>query len=109
MQPVYLDGEYEYCPVENEHGSCSNYGARKEIKKQILTKLGSYENVLAEYGSTLVMVANLDERWKALAPHMPASMISQLTPIHYCILELVGKSRHNVSNHIKWFFLFILR
>lgn len=59
--------------------------------------------MLAEYGSTLVMVANLDERWKALAPHMPASMISQLTPIHYCILELVGKSRHNVSNHIKWF------
>ncbi|KAI8419975.1 hypothetical protein MSG28_008580 [Choristoneura fumiferana] len=93
--PVYLDGEYEYRPVANEHGSCSNYDARKEIKKQKLSELGSYENVLAEYGSTLVMVASLDERWKALAPHMPASVISQLSPIHYCILELVGKSRHN--------------
>ncbi|XP_061720881.1 uncharacterized protein LOC133527747 [Cydia pomonella] len=90
----YLDGPYEHCPVENNFGSCHNYNTRKEIPKDQLQAL-SYERVITEYGDTMVMVASSGQRWKSLAPHMPETVRAQLTPIHYCILELVGKARYN--------------
>lgn len=56
-----------------------------------------YEDVVSNYGDNLAIVAKLEERWKALASHVPILYLSQLSPIHYCILELVGKARENVS------------
>ncbi|XP_047996917.1 uncharacterized protein LOC125234632 [Leguminivora glycinivorella] len=90
----FLDGPYEYCPVENNFGSCHNYNTRKEIRKDKIQAL-SYEEVMTEYGDTMVMVASSGQRWKALSPHMPETVRAQLTPVHYCILELVGKGRYN--------------
>ncbi|XP_050684578.1 uncharacterized protein LOC126979373 isoform X1 [Leptidea sinapis] len=94
MDPTeYLDGPYEYCPIKNEHGSCSTYEKRKPIPTDTLEK--PYEDVYKTHGNYLVMVASLEERWKALASHLPISTLSCLTSVHYCILELVGKGREN--------------
>ncbi|CAH0713243.1 unnamed protein product, partial [Brenthis ino] len=60
----------------------------------------SYEEVVSYYGDKLVLVASLEERWQALASHLPISYLNQLTPTHYCILELVGKGRENVGNSL---------
>ncbi|XP_072942372.1 uncharacterized protein [Epargyreus clarus] len=92
--PEYLDGPYEYHLVENEYGSCSNYDTRVFLKKETILSM-TYEEVVEKYGNTLVMVASIEERWHALVTHMPFTLITQLTPIHYCILELVGKGREN--------------
>ncbi|KAM3963165.1 uncharacterized protein ACR2FA_002528 [Aphomia sociella] len=94
LQDDYLDGPYEYCPVDNEYGSCVNYKKRKQINKNKLKDV-SYNAVLSEYGDRLCMVASIEERWRALAPHLPITHLLQLSPIHYCMLELTGKSRDN--------------
>lgn len=59
-----------------------------------------YEEIIAEFGENLILVASLEERWQALASHLPLTCLSQLTPTHYCLLELVGKGRENVSFEI---------
>ncbi|XP_045501775.1 uncharacterized protein LOC123698979 [Colias croceus] len=92
--PEYLDGPYEYCPIEYEYGSCANYKTRKIIPQEKLQSK-SYEEVFELYGHRLVMVASLEERMHALAPHMPMSILLYLTALHYCLLELVGKGREN--------------
>ncbi|XP_053614646.1 uncharacterized protein LOC128677667 [Plodia interpunctella] len=88
----YLDGPYEHKLVENEYGSCVQYHKRKLIKN--ISSL-SYEEVIRIYNQKLVMVASIDERCKALAPHVPKSVVTGLSPIHYCLLELIGRSREN--------------
>ncbi|XP_026763215.1 uncharacterized protein LOC113521760 [Galleria mellonella] len=90
----YIDGPYEYHPVENEYGSCVNYKKRKLLDKETIKEL-PYPKVESKYNDFLVLVASLEERWHALAPHLPISYLAQLSPVHYCILELTGKSRHN--------------
>ncbi|KAL4705569.1 hypothetical protein ACJJTC_006897 [Scirpophaga incertulas] len=90
----YLDGPYEYRPIDNVYGSCKYYDTRILLDKAIVSKL-NYEGVLSTYGNKLVLVASLEERWFALAPHIPITFVTQLTNIHYCILELIGKAREN--------------
>lgn len=96
FQDTFLDGPYEYHPALGEFGSCKYHTTRKAIPS---SQFGDtpYEKVLALYGNKLVMVACREERWNALAGHMPITHLYQLTQIQYCILELIGKSRDNVS------------
>ncbi|VVD04018.1 unnamed protein product [Leptidea sinapis] len=83
MDPTeYLDGPYEYCPIKNEHGSCSTYEKRKPIPTDTLEK--PYEDVYKTHGNYLVMVASLEERWKALASHLPISTLN------FCVDVTVG-------------------
>ncbi|XP_075981138.1 uncharacterized protein LOC142979832 [Anticarsia gemmatalis] len=88
----YLDGPYEYKPIENEYGSSIYYSKRVPVKNVANM---SYADVIAKYGERLVVVASIEERWHALAPHMPMTCLSQMMPINYCLLELIGKSRDN--------------
>ncbi|OWR41253.1 hypothetical protein KGM_211788 [Danaus plexippus plexippus] len=92
--PDYLDGPYEFQSIDNEYGSCINFNTRKQLPKDAL-KMISYEETVSKYGDKLILVASLEERWKALAPHLPIMYLNQLTPVHFCLLELIGKSRHN--------------
>lgn len=92
-----MDGPYEYSPIEGEHGSSKYYYTRKLIPIAEL-KTKSYEAVMAEYGDTLALVANKEDRWHALAPHIPAIFLAQMPTLHYCLLELIGRSRGNVSS-----------
>ncbi|CAK1552944.1 unnamed protein product [Leptosia nina] len=92
--PELLDGPYEYCPVTGEYGSCSNYETRLLIPHEFISTK-TYEEIENLYGDMLVIVASLEERWIALAPHLPITLLPQLSPIHFCILELVGKGREN--------------
>lgn len=101
FQDDFLDGPYEYCPVEGEHGSCKYYNTRELIPVEEL-KTKSYEAVLIEYGDTLVLVADKEERWHALAQHMPTNYLAQMTTLHYCLLELIGRSRGNVSTRVSY-------
>ncbi|CAH0764277.1 unnamed protein product [Diatraea saccharalis] len=55
----------------------------------------SFKDVISKYNGTLVLVASKEERWAALAPHLPFSYIAQFKKIHYCLLELIGRSREN--------------
>ncbi|KAH9633097.1 hypothetical protein HF086_006762 [Spodoptera exigua] len=96
---VLLDGPYEYKPIEGEHGSCRHYETRILIPIDYLNTK-TYKEIMTEYGDTLVIVANEEERWHALAPHLPISTIANLTNIHYCMLELIGRSRDNGQSTI---------
>ncbi|XP_013137412.1 PREDICTED: uncharacterized protein LOC106102464 [Papilio polytes] len=94
LDPVdYLDGPYNYAPVGN-NGSSVHYNQRIVIEKEELQGL-SYNDVITKYGDHLTIVASKEERWKALAGHVPISYLSQLTTAHYCVLEIVGKARDN--------------
>lgn len=88
----YLDGPYEYKPIENEYGSCKFYDSRIHLNN--LNGM-TYEKIVTKYGNRLAIVANLEERWCALAPHMPMTYLSQMTPVNYCLFELIGRSRDN--------------
>lgn len=98
FQDTFLDGLYEYHPAVGEFGSSKYYSTRQAILSAELRDV-PYDKVLAFYGNSLVMVASREERWNALAGHMPVTYLYQLTQIQYCILELIGKGRHNVSNN----------
>ncbi|KAJ0174054.1 hypothetical protein K1T71_010200 [Dendrolimus kikuchii] len=90
----YFDGPYEYCPVKKEYGSCKHYQNRVSVDKEDIKRV-PYSEVESKYGSTLVMVASLEDRWLALASHIPITYLSRLTQPQYCILELIGRGRHN--------------
>lgn len=79
------------------YGSCKDYNERVLIPKEDL-KCCTLTAVVEEYGQCLVMVASLEERWRALAPQLPISQLKSLNLTHYCLLELIGKSRENVSS-----------
>lgn len=83
--------------MKKDHGSCKNYDKRISFDKEEIKKI-TYSEVEAQYGTTLVMVASLEDRWLALAPHIPITYINELTQPQYCILELVGRGRRNVSH-----------
>ncbi|GBP13838.1 General transcription factor 3C polypeptide 1 [Eumeta japonica] len=97
----FLDGPYEYHPVEHGgiRGSCQHYQTRSLIAHDEIKKY-SYEDIIREHIENLVMVASQEERWHALASHLPISYLDFLTPVHYCILELVGKSRDNIKEEV---------
>ncbi|XP_045527712.1 uncharacterized protein LOC123716159 isoform X2 [Pieris brassicae] len=92
--PTAIDGPYEFCPIEGEYGSSANYKTRSLIPFELISTK-TYEEVVETYGDTLVIVASIEVRWQALAPHLPICLLSLLSPVHYCILELVGKGRGN--------------
>lgn len=98
FQDDYLDGPYEYAPIENENGSSVHYNNRTLVTDE--TSL-SYDNIKSEYGDHLALVASLEERWKALAPGVPLALQEQLVPLNFCMLELIGRSRENVSIYLK--------
>lgn len=100
------DGPYEYHPIPNAYGSCKHYESRKEISKNELQVL--YKDITSRYGNKLVIVASLELRWQALAPHKPITIMKELTTIQYCILELIGKGRENVSFYSIFFSTFYL-
>lgn len=102
FQDDYLDGPYEYNPVDNEYGSSRFYNSRKQVTS--LNTL-TYEEAMTKYGETLVVVASIEDRWHALAPHMPITYLYQMMPINYCLLELIGKSRDNVGIFGFYFYL----
>lgn len=102
IQDECLDGPYEFKLVDKEYGSCVHYDTRTLILKEEIINL-SYEDVVEKYGDKLVMVASIEERWHSLAAHCPFSIIELLTPAHYCVLELIGKSRENVSFLVLFF------
>ncbi|CAD0203094.1 unnamed protein product [Chrysodeixis includens] len=37
----------------------------------------------------------MEERWCALAGHKPMTYLAQMTHVHYCLLELIGRARGN--------------
>lgn len=88
--------------MQNEFGSCPSYDKRFLIPKDAV-QLMTYDEVLLQYGNKLSLVASLEERWRALASHLPITYLNLLTPIHYCILELVGKGRENVCYYTKMY------
>lgn len=90
----YIDGPYEYNPIENEYGSCKYYRERTLLPNEIIRCI-SYDEVVSKYGDLLVIVANIEARWRALGPHLPITYLNYLSNIHYCILELIGRSREN--------------
>ncbi|XP_041984869.1 uncharacterized protein LOC121737304 [Aricia agestis] len=92
--PDFVDGPYEYCPVDGQYGSCTNFDERESLSVSEIEKI-SYEEVEAKYGNRLVMVASIEERWRALASNLPISYLTMMTPIHYCMLELIGRAREN--------------
>lgn len=94
LQDDYLDGPYEYSPVDDAYGSCKHYYERRLLGK---SENSSMDKVLQEYGDSFILVASLAERWRALAPHASLTLMELLTPLHYCMLELIGKGRENVS------------
>lgn len=57
----------------------------------------TYQKIAEAYGDTLVVVACVEDRWRSLAGHVPITYMSSLTNVQYCLLELIGKSRENVS------------
>ncbi|XP_063830761.1 uncharacterized protein LOC135080023 [Ostrinia nubilalis] len=89
----YLDGEFEYNPAEDDYGSCTHYATRKLLSNEIREL--PYKTIMSQYGDKLVLVASLEERWKALAPNLPMTYINLLPKINYCLLELIGRSREN--------------
>lgn len=89
------DGPYKYHPIEDACGSCVHYETRNEVCKDKLEV--PYKDIMSQYGHKLVIVATLEQRWQALVPHMPITILKELTLIQYCILELIGKGRENVS------------
>lgn len=97
------DGPYEYNPIEGAYGSCQYYETRKEIPKEVLQI--PYSDIVAHYDHKLVIVASLGQRWHALVPHIPITLLQELTLVQYCVLELIGKGRENVSFLKSYFYL----
>lgn len=96
FQAYYFDGPYEYCPIPNEYGSSKYFSVRSLLPSHQLLNV-TYGKVESGYGNTLALVASIEKRWQALASHIPMVHLQVLMPVQYCLLELIGKSRDNVS------------
>lgn len=73
-------------------GSCSTYNTRKDLKDSL--KNASLDEVTEKYGLSLVIVASQSTRTRALMD-ANVSPTLELTPIHYCFLERIGRSRYH--------------
>lgn len=72
-------------------GSCSTYYTRKDIKD---VKNASLDEVIEKYGLSLVIVASQPVRTQALIG-VDISPTLELTIMHYCFLERVGRARYH--------------
>lgn len=86
---------YPYCPIEDLkngiRGSCSTYYTRKKINDDV--KNMSLSDIEIKYGQKLVIVASQELREKALTDDS-ANPIIQLSLVHYCLLERIGRTRY---------------
>ncbi|KAK2581360.1 hypothetical protein KPH14_008126 [Odynerus spinipes] len=86
---------YPHCPIQDQaagiKGSCSTYYSRKVISADI--KNYSLEQAIKEYGQRLVIVASQSAREHALIGDNVCPTL-ELSIMHYCFLERVGRSRY---------------
>lgn len=73
-------------------GSCSTYYTRKDLKHSI--KNTSLDEVTEKYGLSLVIVASQSARRRALVDPLVSPTLD-LSPMQYCFLERVGRSRYH--------------
>ncbi|RWS06993.1 general transcription factor 3C polypeptide 1-like protein [Dinothrombium tinctorium] len=86
---------YEIEPISdgNIRGSCKLYKERVEITKHVLDSQMTLNEVNRKYGNKFVVVAAQRLREEALRiPYV--NFCLDLTPMQYCILERVGRSRY---------------
>ncbi|XP_011862964.1 PREDICTED: general transcription factor 3C polypeptide 1-like [Vollenhovia emeryi] len=87
---------YPHCPIQDPktgiRGSCATYNTRKDIKDEV--KNASLDEVTERYGLSLVIVAAQSIRTRALMGHDVSSTL-ELTIMHYCFLERVGRARYH--------------
>nr|XP_050861343.1 general transcription factor 3C polypeptide 1 [Vespula vulgaris] len=87
---------YPHCPIYDQaagiKGSCSTYYTRKVI----ITDIRNYtlEQAITEYGQRLVIVASQNAREYALMGDNICPTL-ELSIMHYCFLERVGRSRYH--------------
>ncbi|KAL6422933.1 hypothetical protein ACFW04_010439 [Cataglyphis niger] len=87
---------YPHCPIQDPKtgvkGSCSTYYTRKDIKDNV--KNADLDEVTEKYGLSLVIVASQLIRTRALMS-VDVSPTLELTIMHYCFLERVGRARYH--------------
>ncbi|XP_014204050.1 general transcription factor 3C polypeptide 1 isoform X2 [Copidosoma floridanum] len=96
LDKMYDEKEiYEHCPVEDPKlgvkGSCATYHTRKNVKS-VVENL-SLSDVEQKYGSKLVIVASQGLRERALIDYNVNPTL-QLSLLHYCLLERIGRTRY---------------
>lgn len=79
-------------------GSCSTYDSRQcvtmEIKADNSGTWPTAKDVTEKYGMSLVMVASQEQRFTALCgDELEPNSLYSLTPVNFCILERIGRSR----------------
>lgn len=75
-------------------GSCAFFNSRVDVTKRILDEQLSLKEALKKFDeNNLVIVANQSERNKSLMGTCVDPCL-QLMPMHYCILERVGRFRY---------------
>uniref|UniRef100_K1QQ60 General transcription factor 3C polypeptide 1 n=1 Tax=Magallana gigas TaxID=29159 RepID=K1QQ60_MAGGI len=79
-------------------GSCSTYDSRQcvtmEIKADNCGNWPAAKDVTEKYGMSLVMVASQEQRFTALCgDELEPNSLYSLTPVNFCILERIGRSR----------------
>lgn len=96
FQPDVPPDIYPHCPIQDrktgDKGSCSTYYTRKNIKDEI--KNLNLNEVIEKYGMKLVIVASQQVRMRALVGNTVSPTL-ELTLMHYCFLERVGRSRYH--------------
>ncbi|XP_072745802.1 general transcription factor 3C polypeptide 1 [Anoplolepis gracilipes] len=87
---------YPHYPIQDPKtgvkGSCSTYYTRKDIKDDV--KNAELDEVTEKYGLSLVIVASQLIRTRALMS-VDVSPTLELTIMHYCFLERVGRARYH--------------
>ncbi|XP_011143807.1 general transcription factor 3C polypeptide 1 [Harpegnathos saltator] len=87
---------YPHYPIKDSktgvRGSCSTYHSRKNISDSV--KKASLDEVTEKYGLSLVIVASQSVRTRALMDSNVSPTL-ELTIMHYCFLERVGRSRYH--------------
>ncbi|XP_026830371.1 general transcription factor 3C polypeptide 1 [Ooceraea biroi] len=87
---------YPHCPVQSAktgvRGSCCTYYTRKDVTND--AKKQSLDEVTEKYGLSLVIVASQAIRTRALLD-ANVSPTLELTLMHYCFLERVGRARYH--------------
>ncbi|XP_020291475.1 general transcription factor 3C polypeptide 1 isoform X2 [Pseudomyrmex gracilis] len=87
---------YPHCPIQDrktgDRGSCSTYYTRKNIRDEINNL--NLDEAIEKYGMKLVIVASQQVRMRALVGNTVSPTL-ELTLMHYCFLERVGRSRYH--------------
>lgn len=87
---------YPHYPIQDPKtgvkGSCSTYYTRKDVKNNV--KNADLDEVTEKYGLSLVIVTSQLIRTRALMS-VDVSPTLELTIMHYCFLERVGRARYH--------------